>query len=175
MEPRVKRPFEAVYEDTFSYVYNLIYMRVLKRSVAEDLTSEVFIKAYTAYDKYDPARAGERTWLGTIANRLLIDWYRSRASKKTEPTDDEILATIPCEDNELDRLSDPTNQVVQMMLAELNQDERALLQMRFMMEMKNPEIGEALGIAPKAVSERIRRLTEKCRKIAEAKKFKEWL
>ena len=47
--------------------------------------------------------------------------------------------------------------------------------MRYLMDMKNPQIGELLGINAKAVSERLRRLTEKCRRIADKKGLREWL
>ncbi len=47
--------------------------------------------------------------------------------------------------------------------------------MRYYMDMKNPDIAEQLGIAPKAVSERCRRLLLKCRKLMEENGLEEFL
>jgi len=175
MAGRVKRPFEAVYEDHFSYVYNIVYMHVLRRETAEDLTSDVFIKAYAAYAQYDPGRAGERTWLSTIANRLLIDHYRATASSKSDLVGDEVLNIIPCTDPGLEKVCDTANEAAYLLLSQLDPQERHLLEMRYLMDMKNPQIGEVLGINAKAVSERLRRLTEKCRRIADQHDLHEWL
>ncbi|MBR1900243.1 MAG: hypothetical protein IJ820_04170, partial [Lachnospiraceae bacterium] len=47
-----KEPFVVVYEKYFSDIYNYIYGQILHRERAEDLVSEVFIKAMTHYDSF---------------------------------------------------------------------------------------------------------------------------
>ena len=163
----VKRSFEDVYEEHFSYVYNMIYMHVLHKETAEDVTSEAFIKAYAAYDRFDPSLASERTWLCNIANRLLIDHYRAKERNKTDLASDEILNVIPDENDEYEKLLDTTNQEVYQLLNKLDEEERHLLILRYFMDAKNPEIAQELGISAKAVSERYRRLLVKCRKLME--------
>lgn len=170
-----KRSFELVYEDHFSYVYNMLYMHTMHKQTAEDLTSDTFMRAMQAYDRYDPTRASERTWLTVIANRLLYNFYRSRAARKTEPAEDEVMAAIPCTDALLESLSDSTEDAVRKLLSCLDEQERHLLVMRYYSEMRNPEIAAALGTTPKAVSERCRRLLAKCRTIMEQERLTEWL
>ena len=165
MASKIKRPFEEVYDEHFSYVYNLIYMHLLHLEKAEDLTSETFIKAYAAYDRYDPDLASERTWLCTIANRLLINHYRSAERNRADLVGDEVLNVIPDEDETLESVTDGANETVKALLARLTDEERHLLIMRYYQDAKNPEIAERLGINPKAVSERCRRLMVKCRRI----------
>ena len=60
---------------------------------------------------------------------------------------------------------------VKRLLSMLNEHERELIGMIYFQKMKNEEIGNVLGIAPKAVSERHRRLLAKCRKIVEKTHF----
>lgn len=165
MAIRKKLPFEEVYEEHFSYVYNMVYMHLLNREKAEDVTSEVFEKAYAAYDRYDPSLASERTWLCTIANRQLINQYRSKASSKVDYVGDEILNVVPDTDEALEDLTDGSKEAVSSLLSLLTPEERHLLLLRYFMDKPNPEIAEELGINPKAVSERYRRLLEKCRKL----------
>lgn len=173
--PAIKRPFAEVYEDHFSYVYNLLYMQVLHRQQAEDLTSDTFYKALSAYDRFDPAMASERTWLARIAQRLLIDHYRSRASNKVDAVTDEVLGTIPYTEQAYEQITDTTTQAVQLLLASLDEEERQILIMRYFMDMKNPAIAEFLHITPKAVSERFRRVLPKCQKQMEKLHLTEYL
>ena len=72
----VKESFEIVYEKYFSDIYNFIYGQILHRERAEDLVSDVFVKAMTNYERFDPSRASVRTWLTNIARNTLIDDYR---------------------------------------------------------------------------------------------------
>ncbi|MCR5154447.1 MAG: sigma-70 family RNA polymerase sigma factor, partial [Lachnospiraceae bacterium] len=115
---------------------------------------------------YDPAKAGERTWLCTIAKNLLCDLYRKNASNKSDLVEDSVLEAIPYED-EYAAVEDDTNKIVYKILEDLNDEEREIISMRYMMDMKNPDIAEVLKISPKAVSERIRRALAKCKKVAE--------
>jgi RNA polymerase sigma-70 factor (ECF subfamily) len=71
-----KPRFTRVYGEHRNNIYSYVFYRVgCNREVAEDITSEVFLKAYRNYDSYDETYA-MTTWLYTIAKRTLIDHYR---------------------------------------------------------------------------------------------------
>ena len=55
---------------------NLIAQIVRDRAEAEDLTQEVFVKAFRALDRYDPARRFS-SWLFTIAHNHALDRLRT--------------------------------------------------------------------------------------------------
>jgi len=55
---------------------NLIAQIVRDRAEAEDLTQEVFVKAFRALDRYDPARRLS-SWLFTIAHNHALDRLRT--------------------------------------------------------------------------------------------------
>ena len=63
---RNKPDFAEVYEQEYSYVYNYIYMQVMHRENTEDLVSDIFMRAMSHYDSFDPSKASVRTWLCTI-------------------------------------------------------------------------------------------------------------
>lgn len=162
----VKESFEIVYEKYFSDIYNFIYGQILHRERAEDLVSDVFVKAMTNYERFDPSRASVRTWLTNIARNTLIDDYRKNSIRKSVSLDDEDNYTEPSYEDEYKVLKEDDEREVYRILSLLSESERELAGMIYFQDMKNNEIGEILGINAKAVSERRRRLLAKCRKLA---------
>ena len=162
----VKESFEIVYEKYFSDIYNFIYGQILHRERAEDLVSDIFVKAMTNYERFDPSRASVRTWLTNIARNTLIDDYRKNSIRKSVSLDDEDNYTEPSYEDEYKVLKEDDEREVYRILSLLSESERELAGMIYFQNMKNNEIGEILGINAKAVSERRRRLLAKCRKLA---------
>ena len=162
----VKESFEIVYEKYFSDIYNFIYGQILHRERAEDLVSDIFIKAMTNYERFDPSRSSVRTWLTNIARNTLIDDYRKNSIRKSVSLDDEDNYTEPSYEDEYKILKEDDEREVYRILSLLSESERELAGMIYFQNMKNNEIGEILGINAKAVSERRRRLLAKCRKLA---------
>ena len=172
-----KPPFEAVYEEQFSNIYNFIYGQILHKERTEDLVSDIFMKAMANYDRYDPSRASARTWLTNIARNALIDEYR-KASIRNHTSldlDEEERGPDPSYEDEYTIFEEETEREVHQLLEKLAPGERELLGMIYFQKMKNEEIGQVLGINAKAVSERHRRLLVKCRKVAgESRLFETW-
>ena len=77
--------------------------------------------------------------------------------------------------DEYDILKNPVNKEVYRLLQHLSDDERELLNMIYVQELKNPQIGEILGINAKAVSERHRRLLAKLRAMEKGKESSDFL
>lgn len=169
---RNKPGFAEVYEQEYSYVYNYIYMQVMHRENTEDLVSDIFMRAMSHYDSFDPSKASVRTWLCTIARNCLIDYFRKNGRRKTENLDD---VAEPSAVDEYSILKNPINQEVYRLLEKLSDDERELLSMIYVQELKNPQIGEILGINAKAVSERHRRLLAKLRAMEKGKSSGDFL
>lgn len=58
-------------------VYRFVRFRVASREVAEDVTSEVFMKALRSLHRYNAKRASPRTWLLRIARNAVTDHLRT--------------------------------------------------------------------------------------------------
>lgn len=67
-----------LYEDYHLKVRNFILSKVNNFPLAEDLTSEVFVKVYSNIEKFDSTKSSLSTWIFTITRRHLIDYYRTR-------------------------------------------------------------------------------------------------
>lgn len=164
-----KESFEEVYEKQFSNIYNYVYGQILHKERAEDLVSDIFIKAMTHYDSYDPSKASARTWLTNIARNTLIDEFRKQGSRGVPVSlDDEENEVDPSFEDEYSIYEEEQVRDVQTLLSKLKPEERELLTMIYFENMSNEEIASVLGINAKAVSARHHRLLDRCRPLAEA-------
>jgi RNA polymerase sigma-70 factor (ECF subfamily) len=70
--------FTTLYERYIDQVYRYVYYRVGNQADAEDITGEVFIRAWKAIDRYKIKGAPFYTWLIKITRNLIIDHYRNQ-------------------------------------------------------------------------------------------------
>ena len=65
------------YKEHVEKIYNYLFYRTGRnKSVAEDLTQEVFLKALEKIDRFDPDFSSFNSWIYAIARNHLIDHYR---------------------------------------------------------------------------------------------------
>ena len=75
MKQNDKNALKQVYEAYLPYIYGIVLGIVGSKELAEDVTSEFFIKLWDISDTYKPGK-GHRGWLATIARNLTIDFIR---------------------------------------------------------------------------------------------------
>ena len=68
--------FQAFYEDNLVSVYRFVFKNVRNREEAEDLTSQIFLKALRYLDPEHSAQSA-RSWLFKIAHTTIADYWRS--------------------------------------------------------------------------------------------------
>jgi RNA polymerase sigma-70 factor (ECF subfamily) len=78
--------FGKLYDAYIARVYRYVYFRVSDDDIAEDLTSQVFLKAWESLDRYQIGSSPFVAWLYTIARNLVIDYYRTK--KESVPLED---------------------------------------------------------------------------------------
>ena len=160
MRGPAKPSFDVLYETYYDRIYRYAYTILLNRENAEDVVEETFIAAYTAYYSYDPARSSPATWITRIAHNKTVDFVRSAAYRKETGFPEEFDAPDPGQDF-TDRVE--KGQAVLWLYARLTQSEREFLDLRYVMELTDGEIGALLGLPVKTVNKRYQRLLEKCR------------
>jgi RNA polymerase sigma-70 factor (ECF subfamily) len=69
--------FGAIYERYRETVFRFVYFRVSSRQLAEDLTSDTFLKALRRIDSFTWQGRDFGAWLVTIARNLVHDHYKS--------------------------------------------------------------------------------------------------
>jgi len=164
--------FDEVYKENFKVIYNFVYIRVLHRETAEDITSQAFLNAFSHFDSFDSERGNVRTWLCGIARNAVADHFRKFTNTHEDPTDE--LPESPVFDDPA-VLKESINREVATVLKLLRPEERELLTMRYVLELNFKEIGDILGISQASATERHRRLIAKCRKIEEGKSLSDFI
>ena len=71
-------------------MYAYIYRRVGDAALAEDLTSELFLRMLKAIQGERPWHSSFRAWLYRIAHNLVVDHYRRRSPAPSIPLDEAL-------------------------------------------------------------------------------------
>ena len=156
-----RRDFESIYESYYDRVYKYVYTILLNKEDAEDVTAETFLSAYTNFDRYDAQKASVSTWLTRIAHNHAVNIVRSAAYRKRTEMPEHWEAASDGDFTEEVMASE----MMVRLYRELSPEEREFLNMRYVMEMKDKEIAELLGMQEKAVNKRYQRLLARCREM----------
>lgn len=78
---------EEVFIKYHDKIEKYIWSKVSDEYLAQDLTSVVFLKIYQKMENYDESKASISTWIYTIANNTVIDYYRTRKVSEEVPED----------------------------------------------------------------------------------------
>ena len=139
------RQFEALYDEYYDKVFVYIARRVLHFGNAEDLTAEVFFKAFA--NPYDPRLASFSTYVFTIARNALKNYYRSAAVRQTQAAD-QASFDLPDDTDLLNELvTQEEYAALQAALTELPERQYDAVYRRYYLEESFRDIGQAMGIS----------------------------
>ena len=63
-------------------MYSWAYYKTSSKETAEDLVQDTMVSAFKSFEKYKPG-SNPKTWLYTILNNKIIDYYRASNTKKS--------------------------------------------------------------------------------------------
>jgi RNA polymerase sigma-70 factor (ECF subfamily) len=135
--------FGRIFDEYFGPIYRFIASRVNSPSDAEDLTQLVFVKALEALPRYEARGIPFGGWLFKLARNAIIDQIRTRrdhlplvtaVTRATEEAGPEAMAT----------LRDDLEQVGRA-LADLTDDQREVIELRFFAGLSVYEAAAAMG------------------------------
>ncbi|HET7419116.1 MAG TPA: sigma-70 family RNA polymerase sigma factor [Candidatus Dormibacteraeota bacterium] len=158
---RDPRQFGALYDRHFQQIYRFVYSRVREQTAAEDVTSEVFMKALKAMPRYQDTGRPFAAWLYQIAVNAIADRYRTM--RPTQALDDfhDLSVSGPA----LDDLAAHRDEVrrIWALVEALPQQQRTALVLKFQEDMKIEDIALAMGKTAGAVKLLIHRGVTKLR------------
>ncbi|MFQ5942701.1 MAG: RNA polymerase sigma factor [Anaerolineales bacterium] len=137
--------FGTLYTRHLDAIYRYVFFRVSDVPLAEDLTEEVFVRAWTALPNYEPRGHRFTSWLYRIARNLVVDHYRKQSSRASE--DDTGMENLP--DPQILPEDQIANQQDLASLAravqQLGDDEQHVIILRFVEGLSHREVAEVIG------------------------------
>lgn len=151
-------------QDAFNLLYERYFPNVLARvrfkvpeSDVEDVTQEIFIAVLRSLGSFK-GQSKFNTWLWTITNRKIVDYYRSHKPSRIEQDDYEEAMTRNLSDHigNVDSVQDDLV-AIQVALGTLPQNYQDILLMRFVDEIPFNEIALQNGQSLEATKSLFRR------------------
>jgi RNA polymerase sigma-70 factor (ECF subfamily) len=128
-----------VYTAHAEAVYRFLHSRVGNRADAEDLTSEVFLKAVRGLEPRSAPSV--QAWLFRIAHTVLADFWRARLGASTDELPEDIRDPRP-----LSRENSEAEARARSLLAAMPPRDAEVLRLRFLQRMSLQEAADKLGI-----------------------------
>lgn len=142
--------FGALYDLYMPRIYRFIFLRTRRKEDAEDLTHQVFSSAWQSLRRYESRGFPFGSWLYRIASNAVIDHYRTEKDHAPlEAIPEEFTAEAARLEEKMDTAIDLDR--ARALLAKLEPDQQNVILMKFVENLPNKEIAEALGKTEGAV------------------------
>ncbi|MGE6257393.1 RNA polymerase sigma factor [Heyndrickxia sporothermodurans] len=152
----VMKWYELYYDD----MYRFIFFMLGDKQCCEDFVHDTFVRAYTAYDRFDH-RSNIKTWLFSIAKHLVLDEIRKRKRYRFISFDREISSSF-----NLEQYIENKESVSQLYSAiqKLKPNYRLVIILKKIEECSTKEISEILGWSEAKVRKTLSRALQSLRK-----------
>jgi RNA polymerase sigma-70 factor (ECF subfamily) len=139
--------FGELYDKYVDQVYRYIYYRVASSQLAEDLTSETFLRALRRIGTFTWQGRDVGAWFVTIARNLIADHYKSGRYRLELTTDDVTESgSAPIQagpENEV--LEAMQNKVLLEAVKQLNAEQQECIVLRFLQGLSVAETAQVMG------------------------------
>ena len=144
-----------LYDHYAPRIYNYLYRRVHDAQLAEDLTSDVFVRVLQALQSEQFWHTSFRAWLYRIAHNQVIDHYRQQTRQQErmpqlpleehlETTNAENVIADPAADIDAQHDARNTARGLEAALNRLTPEQQQVLVLRFGEQMKTKEVAEVM-------------------------------
>ena len=161
------RHFPGFYRSNVKRIYRFVYYRVRgSKEVAEDLTQDIFLKAFAAFGTFDP-EISESSWLFTIArNHIINHIQKQRPGTSLDEIENTVWDREPWDErmaarHDHGRMLDALHQ--------LPEDDRELVRMRHLEGWSYDELAETTGKNTGALRVQVHRALKELRRILKQK------
>lgn len=150
--------FAYLYQRYYSRVYRLAYGMLGRHEAADDLTQEVFLRAYQKLESFK-GESSFATWFYRLAANCCLNFSEKRR-KKDQRESEEITATVPFNsDNSMERnlLQREAQEQIQRALLSLKPRFRLLVILKDIEGLSYDEIAERLNCSTGTLASQLKR------------------
>lgn len=146
---RDAQAFAKLYDQFVDKIYKYIYYRVRTTAQAEELTAQVFLKAWESIASYHWTERPFGAWLYRIAHNLVVDYYRTH--HPAVPLEDLPLKADDAADVDDVAMRHLDADMIRRAIAQLTEDQQQVIILKFLEGYETEEIAQMLDKEPGAI------------------------
>ncbi len=155
-------------------VFSFIMKKVQDENVADEITVSVFSKVLAKLDLYDP-NFQFKTWILTIAQNTVIDYWRKKNRESEDATDSfEGFKNQFARSPEELLISEEEQKQIITIIESLDSNYQDIIRLRFFEEKSIKEIAEELNLTVANAKVRIMRAKKVLAELLKNKEFEDW-
>ncbi|MDP3921181.1 MAG: sigma-70 family RNA polymerase sigma factor [Candidatus Omnitrophota bacterium] len=153
--------FNEIYRSSAGFVYSIALRMARNTADAEEITQDVFVKAYKNLKAYE-GRSSFKTWIYRIAMNTAINFCKKRSAefKKRELREREPSPGVVSNEAEKNLFKEDAEKKLGELLGCLNEDQRACILLREIEGLDYRQIADVLKIELNTVRSRLKRARE---------------
>jgi RNA polymerase sigma-70 factor (ECF subfamily) len=137
--------FGQLYDRYFDVVFRFVFFRVNDRALAEDVTSETFLRALRRIANITYQGRDIGAWFVTIARNIILDHLKSARNRLETPTAEDLDGREPAPSTETAVLASLQSQYLMQAIGKLGDEQRECVVLRFVQGMSVSETAEIMG------------------------------
>lgn len=138
--------FQTLYQENLGLIYRYVYSKVGNREEAEDLTSQIFVKAVRGVDQERGMQSIQK-WLFQVARTTIADYWRAYYRISTNSLEELLEAGWegPADEEPAAASNQPAERVKRILQA-LPQHYQEVLTCRFLLNLSIKETALSMGL-----------------------------
>lgn len=144
-----KEAFTQLYETHFDRIYRYVTLRVRNKAEAEDMTQQVFVKAFESAPSFEWKGIPLSAWLFRIAHNLVVDYIRREKKQPTVSLDESLTVSDSNPQLEVERRLDIERLV--SAIKRLTEAQREVIGLRFAGGLSIAEVARVMAKSEGAV------------------------
>jgi len=174
-----KEAFSEIYDFYVVKIFRFIYLKTNSKEIAEDLTSETFLKCWRYIKKQNETEKNDESirngnlgsFLYKIARNLIIDFYRKKKEISLDMTERKNENIIDDRQDILAEINKKQEiQALRKCLDTLKDDYQEILILRYVEDLSMSEIAEITGKSEGTIRVLIHRATKSLEKVMKSNK-----
>ena len=162
-----QRKFTKIYDKYVESIYRFVFIKVSSSQIAEDITSEVFLKSWEKFKQKQDSIENPRAYLYRVARNRVIDFYRERGQTTIISIEQENIVLKSDEDLEKKQETEMNLEKIQKALTKLNPDYQDVIILRHIDGLPIKDIARILDKSNGATRVMIHRAMEQLRERVE--------
>ncbi|MCK4554869.1 RNA polymerase sigma factor [Candidatus Parcubacteria bacterium] len=157
-----RKIFSKIYNQYIDKIYRFIFLKVNSQEIAQDLTSETFLRGWEAFEKSQNPRTNDQkientqAFLYKIARNLVTDHYREKGKTKIVSTE-YVKITDPRTNLEEKAILSSDLDTIRLALTNLKEDYQNVIIWHYLDDLSISEIAEIMDKSKEAARVQLHR------------------